>query len=156
MGVLSDVGSVEEWRIKAAAFLPPADLECRDGQVAIYEYAARPSSAPKARSAMRAFLEGCELGLDKVAEILTAAGEAVANSIEHAYDPRLSGPFFLSLYCCTLHRRIVVEIRDRGTMRVRDPNPTGRGFGTLIMKALPTQVTFDTSSGTVVTMLFRH
>ncbi|MBV8601047.1 MAG: ATP-binding protein, partial [Candidatus Eremiobacteraeota bacterium] len=75
---------MEEWRIKAAAFLPPADIECRDGQVAIHEYPARPSSAPRARAVMRTFLEGCEVGADKVAEILTAAGEAVANAIEHA------------------------------------------------------------------------
>jgi anti-sigma regulatory factor (Ser/Thr protein kinase) len=121
----------------------------------MHEYPARPSSAPKARAALRFFLQACEVSVERISEILTAAGEAVANAIEHAYDPRESGPFFISLYCCSEHHRIVVQVRDLGTNRRNSGIPVGRGFGTLIMKALPTHVAVDTARGTTVTMLFR-
>ena len=155
MGV-TEASTLEIWRTKASGFVPPHDIECRDGQVAVLEYPARPSSAPKARTAVRGFLQSCEIRLERIAEILTAAGEAVANSIEHAYDPRLSGPMVVGLYCCPTHHRIVVEVRDQGRMQSRAEPPSGRGFGTLIIRALASQVSVDTTQGTSVMMLFRN
>jgi anti-sigma regulatory factor (Ser/Thr protein kinase) len=146
---------VEEWRSLAAAFAPPSDIECRDGSIAMHEFLARPSSAGKARAALRGFLQACGVGPDRISEIQTASGEAVANAIEHAYDPRTSGPFFLSLYACPRHQRIVVQVRDQGRMQTADSKGGGRGFGSLIMRALTTSVDVETATGTCVTMLFR-
>jgi anti-sigma regulatory factor (Ser/Thr protein kinase) len=134
----------------------PAQLECPDSSIrAFHSYPAKPPSAARARKAVRAFLVDCGMTPTKSDDILVAAGEAVINSIEHAYSPPWpEGEVLLELYGCPRHRRIVVRVRDQGRMRHRAQTEWDRGRGLRIIESLADGLVIDTNQGTAVTMVF--
>jgi serine phosphatase RsbU (regulator of sigma subunit)/anti-sigma regulatory factor (Ser/Thr protein kinase) len=80
-------------------------------------------------------------------DVITAAGEACANAIEHAYGPDGG---WVHLTGIRDDGTIQVAVRDGGTWRERR---TRRGFGLTLMRRLMDSVEFDrSSSGTSVTM----
>ena len=107
------------------------------------------------RHALEAFLKALELKRQSVEDITTAAGEALANIIEHAYA---SGATSTDAYL-ELHARsdssggLSIEVCDAGSFVTRQPLP-GRGFGLKIIRAIAKQLTIDTSEGTHVRMIF--
>ena len=133
----------------------PTNSTCTDGVAIAREFRAEPRHAATGRGVVRSFLEECAVRPERIHEVMTAAGEALTNAIEHAYPRGGPGPVVLSLYCCTEHNVIALQVRDRGKMPEGSESPERRGFGFLIMRALADAISIDTAEGTAVTMLFR-
>lgn len=104
---------------------------------------------------VRSFLEECATRPEWVHEIVTAAGEALVNAIQHAYPAGTRGKIVLSIYCCGEHKVVALQVRDGGKMKEGSDTPERRGFGFLIMRALAEAISIDTVGGTAVTMVFR-
>jgi serine/threonine-protein kinase RsbW len=107
------------------------------------------------RHALAAFLEALAFDNDLRDDVTTAAGEALANVVEHAYVSS-SGKAARDLQLLArLHSggRLSVDVSDRGSFIRRKPLP-GRGFGLRIIQAIARQMSIDTSRGTCVSMTF--
>jgi anti-sigma regulatory factor (Ser/Thr protein kinase) len=63
----------------------------------------------------------------------------------------------LSIYCCTEHNIIALQVRDRGKGKMAGDadSASRRGFGFLIMRALAEAVSVESNDGTTVTMVFK-
>ena len=80
-------------------------------------------------------------------DVVTAAGEAVANAVEHAYGPRGG---WMHVIGSREGNTLKVVVRDGGHWRKRS---SGRGRGSTLMGALMDSVVYETSEGgTTVTM----
>jgi anti-sigma regulatory factor (Ser/Thr protein kinase) len=113
---------------------------------------AEPASAALARTALRRFLATTPLGERRSFDAVVAAGEAVANAIEHAYDRRPNQTFVLRAHhegpVCT----ILVE--DSGAWNDVEPL-TMRGRGVAMMRELCDTLEIDrTPAGTSVALGF--
>ena len=77
--------------------------------------------------------------------------------VQHAYPAGTRGKMMLSIYCCTEHKVIALQVRDRGKGKTTEENdlPVRRGFGFLIMRALAEAVSIESVDGTTVTMVFK-
>jgi serine/threonine-protein kinase RsbW len=109
------------------------------------------------RHALAAFLQALEFERQPLEDITTAAGEALANIVEHAY-PRgeKSTERYLELRAeVDRTGRLCVVVSDNGSFVDRRPLP-GRGFGLRIIRAIAAQLTIDTSDGTRVRMVFER
>jgi anti-sigma regulatory factor (Ser/Thr protein kinase) len=91
------------------------------------------TSASLARTALRRFLATTPLAERRIFDAVVAAGEAVANAIEHAYDRRPNQTFVLRAVCddgvCT------VLVEDNGAWNDVEPLTT-RGRGIAMMREL--------------------
>jgi anti-sigma regulatory factor (Ser/Thr protein kinase) len=115
---------------------------------------ARREAARPMRHAVAAFLvaSGCAEGA-ATDDILTAVGEALANAVEHAYEPSgANGEIELYAHLDD-ERTLAVDVYDRGHFIERTPRP-GRGFGLRIVRAIAKSVSIDTDDGTRVHMIF--
>ncbi len=116
---------------------------------------AQPRYVPPIRHALAAFLEVLGFERGEQDDVITAAGEALANAVEHAYadvsDETLRVLELLARldYGGTLS----VDVSDRGSFIVRDPLP-GRGFGLRIIAAIAGQTSIETTGGTRIRMQF--
>jgi anti-sigma regulatory factor (Ser/Thr protein kinase) len=111
------------------------------------------TSAALARTALRRFLATTPLGERRSFDAVVAAGEAVANAIEHAYDRRPNQTFVLRAryegQTCT----ILVE--DAGAWNDVEPL-TSRGRGIAMMRELCDTLEIDRlSAGTSVALGFQ-
>ena len=111
------------------------------------------ASAALARTALRRFLATTALGERRTFDAVVAAGEAVANAIEHAYDRRPNQTFVLRAHyegpVCT----ILVE--DAGTWNDLEPLRS-RGRGIAMMRELCDTLEIDrTPTGTTVALGFQ-
>jgi anti-sigma regulatory factor (Ser/Thr protein kinase) len=105
------------------------------------------------RHALTCFCEALRITNDAVDDIVTAAGEALANAVEHAYTEPTSHPATIELYARFDRGDLALDIVDRGKFRHHEPLPW-RGFGLRIMRAVAQQMTVDTSDGTHVRLRF--
>ncbi len=107
------------------------------------------------RHALAAFLQALEFERQSLEDITTAAGEALANIVEHAYArSRKTTERYLELRAkLDRNGRLCVVVSDNGSFVERRPVP-GRGFGLRIIRAIAAQLTIDTSDGTSVRMVF--
>jgi anti-sigma regulatory factor (Ser/Thr protein kinase) len=105
------------------------------------------------RRALRAFLEA--LGFDRrlLDDVTTAAGEALANVVEHAYDAKTEQRRDVELRARLNAGNLAVDVTDHGRFLQRAPLP-GRGFGLRIIHAIVPHIHIDTSNGTRVEMRF--
>jgi anti-sigma regulatory factor (Ser/Thr protein kinase) len=111
------------------------------------------SSAALARTALRRFLLGTPLGERRSFDAVVAAGEAVANAIEHAYDRRPNQTFTLRARYEDQTCSIFVE--DGGTWNDVVPLTT-RGRGIAMMRELCDTLEIDhTQTGTTVALGFQ-
>jgi serine/threonine-protein kinase RsbW len=135
----------------------PTDSICSDGVAIVREFLALPKNAAAGRAVVRSFLEECAIRADWIHEVMIAGGEALANAVQHAYPTGARGKMILSIYCCTEHNVIALQVRDRGKGRMSADadTPSRRGFGLLIMRALAEAVSIETNDGTTVTMVFK-
>jgi anti-sigma regulatory factor (Ser/Thr protein kinase) len=107
------------------------------------------------RHALGAFLAALEFERQCREDVTTAAGEALANIVEHAYGRRArQGEHYLELLA-KLDRsgRLSLEVCDGGSFVKRRPIP-GRGFGLRIIRAIAAELSIDTSEGTRLHMTF--
>lgn len=107
------------------------------------------------RHALAAFLQALQADRDFLEDVTTAAGEALANAVEHAYaQPQNGVPCYLQLRARVLRGgKLAVDVTDAGAFVERDPLP-GRGFGLRIIRAISGKLTIDTADGTSVRMTF--
>jgi anti-sigma regulatory factor (Ser/Thr protein kinase) len=106
------------------------------------------------RRALRTFLEALAFDASALDDITTAAGEALANAVEHAYAQETqSRARDVELLARFEHGELSLEVSDDGCFIERSPSP-GRGFGFCIIRAMACQLEIETSHGTRVRMLF--
>jgi anti-sigma regulatory factor (Ser/Thr protein kinase) len=155
---------VEELVARVMARMAPAEGYEDDVAVLLYRHPGPfelviPAAADRlaeARSGLREWLERCELPEPTAHKLLVAAGEACANSVEHAQHPGgEDGTVRIRAEAFAEH--LTVTISDTGRWRERrEPVPAHRGHGTDIMKAFTDDVVIDSGAdGTVVTLQVR-
>jgi len=106
------------------------------------------------RHALAAFLEALHVDRGTRDDVTTAAGEALANVVEHAYARSSSATMRdVQLLARVRGGRLSVDVWDRGCFVRRKPLP-GRGFGLRIIRAIVQQLRIDTTRGTCVSMTF--
>lgn len=106
------------------------------------------------RRALSAFLQALEFERHSLEDVATAAGEALANIVEHAYANAATDDRYLELRAkLGRHGKLSVDVSDGGSFVERRPLP-GRGFGLRIIRAIAAQLTIDTSEGTRIRMMF--
>lgn len=109
-------------------------------------YRGTPSSVRMARSAIVDYARAAGFGTEAIAEIALAAGEALANAVEHGSKDL----GFIEVVCDFTNETLVIEIADAGLgfdlttvkRRERDPNAV-RGFGISIMHAIMDEVVYS-------------
>ena len=116
----------------------------------------RPDAIRRGRRGMRAWLAGLGVAPEQAEDLVLAAGEALANSIEHGHGSRSGGTVRLTAALDTTAGELRVEVRDDGSWRMPAAEPGDRGRGLAIMRALMdgVDVTHD-DAGTRVAMTRR-
>ncbi len=119
-------------------------------------YSASPESAGSIRRGLGRYLEAIGIGATRSFDIITAVGEAVANVIEHAYPPGISGPLFTEAH--VRDGRVIVDVRDNGRWK-STPRSLGQSFdehgrGITLMRALVEDVRVDRTLGGTRVRLF--
>ncbi|SBT40926.1 SpoIIE family protein phosphatase [Micromonospora auratinigra] len=94
-----------------------------------------PGDLVETRSAIRAWAADRGLSAELTENLLLACGEALANSLEHAYQGREPGPVLLRAGRAG-RRTVTVDISDHGTWRHRPSATDGRGRGLMLMGAV--------------------
>ncbi len=113
------------------------------------------SSLAKARSFVAETAAECGFGEDDIYAIKLAAGEAVANAVEHgAPNGELN---CVTVTCLCKNKNFLVIVKDEGRFKKRVPGPAGednyRGRGIPLMLAVMDKVTIDEKpDGTRVTL----
>ena len=104
-----------------------------------------------ARARLRNWLDRCVPGTLTAQDSLVAAGEAVANAIEHGHRER---PGEVRLRASVTAQRLRMTVVDTGSWLPPGPEPTPfRGKGITLMRAMMDNVSIDAGpAGTTVTM----
>lgn len=107
------------------------------------------------RSVLRDWLDRSGLGTEQALDVLIAAGEALANAIEHGHRDLPEGT--VSLHADVTGDTLSVTVTDSGRWKVPDEKPSlHRGRGITLMRALMQDVTIDSQNdGTTVRMQLR-
>lgn len=91
---------------------------------------------------------------ERVADIVLAVNEAVANSIEHGYHGRKPGK--IRLKGENDGARVRIKITDKGSWKPAATDPGVRGRGLLLIRAVSDWLEMDcTPKGTTVDMIFK-
>uniref|UniRef100_A0A5Q5CAD6 histidine kinase n=1 Tax=Mycobacterium sp. (strain JLS) TaxID=164757 RepID=A0A5Q5CAD6_MYCSJ len=103
-------------------------------------FPARNEYLASSRTALRRWLTKAGVGPDQAMNVLIAAGEAVANAIEHGHRDRPDGR--VTLRATALVDRLQVSILDTGSWKTpRTEVDTRRGRGVALMEGLMDDVT---------------
>lgn len=133
-----------------------ARARCHDGERAERGFLATPRQLQFMRRWLSTFLTICGVREASIQDVLAASGEALANSVEHAYH---GAPERLQMkcYCCRKHGAVLVGIQDYGKKQQPEKNSrsTERGFGFTIMRSLAEDVHVRSNAGTAVILKFR-
>ena len=103
---------------------------------------ARPQSCRSARVLLRQFLGDHQIVGSCAQDIVTAAGEAVTNAIEHAYAHKAPGD--VSFRLAVEDHRLRITVRDRGQWH--ETNRPNRGRGIPLMRAMMDEVEVEKSA----------
>jgi PAS domain S-box-containing protein len=104
------------------------------------------------RARLRGWLAGCGLAAPVAQDALVAAGEAVANAIEHGHRDRPGAQIRLHAAVSAGRLRLTVADSGRWLPPTAEPAPY-RGKGISLMRAMMDNVNFDAGrAGTTVTM----
>ncbi|ODU07143.1 MAG: hypothetical protein ABS81_02240 [Pseudonocardia sp. SCN 72-86] len=129
---------------------PPAELHCT------LTVDAEPYRLGLVRHAVEVWLRAAGWSGRAATHIVFAVGEAVGNSIEHAYTVEPPGSVTVALTVEAAdgcHERVRVVVTDRGRWRAGAPEPS-RGNGLQLMETLVARVEVDTDAhGTRVTLV---
>jgi serine phosphatase RsbU (regulator of sigma subunit)/anti-sigma regulatory factor (Ser/Thr protein kinase) len=120
----------------------PAPLELK--------FRAHVSHLAPARAALRSWLTRARVNPDQAMDVLIAAGEAVANAIEHGHRHSPEGT--ISVGATALLDEVQLIITDTGSWKPPRPAPdSNRGRGITLMRGLMHDVTINTgAAGTSV------
>ncbi|BBY18208.1 histidine kinase [Mycolicibacterium litorale] len=103
-------------------------------------FPARNEFLSSSRGALRRWLAQAGVGPDQAMNVLIAAGEAVANAIEHGHRDRPDG--FVTLRATAMVDRLYVSVLDTGSWKPpRTKADTRRGRGVALMEGLMDDVT---------------
>jgi anti-sigma regulatory factor (Ser/Thr protein kinase) len=104
------------------------------------------------RARLRGWLAGCGLAAPVAQDALVAAGEAVANAIEHGHRDRPGAQ--IRLLAAVSAGRLRLTVADSGRWLPQAPEPAPyRGKGISLMRAMMDHVSIDAGpAGTTVTM----
>jgi anti-sigma regulatory factor (Ser/Thr protein kinase) len=107
------------------------------------------------RAALRGWLTQAGVQPRQIHDVLTAAGEAVANAIEHGYRDQHEGT--VSLRATAVVDALQVTVVDSGTWKKRRTVPgANRGRGITLMQGLMEDLTIhSTEDGTTVHLYAR-
>jgi PAS domain S-box-containing protein len=112
---------------------------------------ARPEELGPLRSELRRWLDARGVPADRHLDPLLAVGEALANSVEHAYAGT-AGDGTVHVELALEHDDLVVTVRDEGVWRPPTPSNGRRGRGTAIMRSVSRGFSRHTDDrGTTVT-----
>ena len=127
-------------------------LSCFDGPVPTrMEYSAVPMTAPIVRAMVHRFCDQQKLPEDQRFALTAAIGEAVANSVEHAYRTEDNGSFEIRLHA--ENDCIAVQVQDHGQWRTFERRDD-RGRGMILMHELMDRVRINsTQHGTCLSMV---
>jgi anti-sigma regulatory factor (Ser/Thr protein kinase) len=121
------------------------------GELRVARKATLHTPAPM-RHVLAAFLTALGVSEDVRVDVVTAVGEALVNSVEHAYAG--SEPGTVEMVVRMDEPRVLsVEVVDQGQFIEEGPRP-GRGFGLRIARAVARSLNIDTAAGTAVRMVF--
>jgi anti-sigma regulatory factor (Ser/Thr protein kinase) len=114
------------------------------------EFPADVSQLAPTRTALRRWLTRAKLDPDQTMNVLVAAGEAVANAIEHGHRHSPGG--MISLGATILVDQVRLTITDTGSWKTPQPAAsTNRGRGIALMRGLMQDVTINPeAAGTTV------
>ncbi len=105
------------------------------------------------RHELAKWLGGTGLSEEKIADIVLAVNEAVANSIEHGYQGRKPGK--IRIHGENDGARVDLKIADKGKWKPAATDPGVRGRGLVLIRAVSDWLELDcTPKGTTVTMSF--
>ena len=109
------------------------------------------------RHALASFLRAHDFNGQQLDDVTTAAGEALANIVEHAYAAASAEvDRYIGLRAnVDANGTLALEVYDGGKFVQRRP-VHGRGFGLRIIHAIAGQTTIDTSDGTRLRMIFER
>jgi serine phosphatase RsbU (regulator of sigma subunit)/anti-sigma regulatory factor (Ser/Thr protein kinase) len=118
-------------------------------------FPAHASQLAPTRNALRRWLTRVKVDSEQSMDVLVAAGEAVANAIEHGH--RHSPEGMINLSATALTDQVQVIVTDTGTWKPADPvGQSNRGRGITLMRALMHAVSIDSgTAGTTVRLSAR-
>ncbi|HET9095886.1 MAG TPA: SpoIIE family protein phosphatase, partial [Candidatus Baltobacteraceae bacterium] len=130
-------------------------LSCGGGAPApTVRFSALPLVAPIARSFLHRFCDEYGLSNSQRFSLITAAGEAVANAVEHAY--RGEAPGEVLLRTCVDEETVSVEVEDHGRWRPFQRREE-RGRGIVLMHELMDHVRITSAQNkTVITLVMNR
>ncbi|UQX13183.1 SpoIIE family protein phosphatase [Candidatus Mycobacterium methanotrophicum] len=119
------------------------------------DFPAHVSQLAPSRAALRAWLNRARVAPDQAHDMLVAAGEAVANAIEHGH--RNSPEGVISLRATALVHQVRLTIADNGSWKPPQPAADAhRGRGIALMRALMHDIAIRTeAAGTTVDLFAR-
>lgn len=123
--------------------------------------AATPAAARQVRVRVRQWLARHQWPVEDAEDVELAVSEAVANVVDHAYPPLVSGPVSVHAWVSndprTPQRRVVMAVSDRGRWAAHhpaSPSPAVRGHGLPMMRAVMAELHIQSSAnGTTVIMV---
>jgi len=121
-------------------------------------FAADANQLAPSRVALRGWLNQAGVEPDQIQDVLIAAGEALANAIEHGHRDQPMGPAGLvSLHATALVDRLQVTVADNGTWKTpRKDTTVSRGRGLTLIRGVMDDFTIQSSgTGTTVHMYAR-
>lgn len=149
---------VESMRVEVAASDDVAVLAVRLVRASVADLRLTVSAAPEElssiRASLRSWLEQAGVSSSETAEVVLAAGEACANSIEHAYPDGTYGSVAVEARFVNDHE-IVVAVRDSGRWR-SGASSANRGRGLGIIHALASKVDVVREAQGTTVMMWRH
>ena len=119
------------------------------------DFPAHVSQLAPTRAALRGWLTQARVDAEQANDMLVAAGEAVANAIEHGHRDRPEG--IISLRATALVDQVRLTISDTGSWKPPQPVPDAhRGRGIILMRALMQDIAIRTEpAGTTVHLFAR-
>lgn len=117
-------------------------------------YRSEPQNVATARHAVANFARSCGFAASEVMDIEIAAGEALANAIQHG-QRREGGTFVIRCECFQDRLTIVIRDSGRGFRQTAPPAADAilglpsRGFGITLMRTLMNEVTYSDNGSSV-------
>jgi hypothetical protein len=105
------------------------------------------------RHALAAFLAALEVSEADQIDVITAVGEAIANSVEHAYRGSYVGDVSLRARLDS-DGTLAVDVVDSGR-HAPAVQQIDRGFGLRIMRAIAQSIRMDATDGTALRLFFK-
>ena len=118
-------------------------------------FSAESEQLASVRATLRGWLRSCDVDARTAQDVLVAAGEAIANAIEHGHRDRPGQQ--VRLRAVSTANQLRLTVTDSGRWQATPPGDRGlRGHGIGLMRALMQHVTIEPGpSGTTVDMYVR-